>query len=806
MRQVVQLYLFLTTDKCRSTPTIREKAIVCLEHNKLQLEGGTVSDNRKSLRRRRAIALLNLACLGALGATTAEAQSEKRAYDSRDNLEQVIVTARRQEEDLQEVPIAITAVSQQTLQDNNVFTLSDLQHLVPSMTATSAYFNRDSVNVSIRGQGTNRFGGRPGVVSYINEVPIPLGPQSDLAGGPGLFFDLDNVAVLKGPQGTLFGRNSVGGALLLRTARPKNELGGSLQVGMGNYDSREVDGMINLPLVGDTLLARIAFNGAKRDGFTRLLGTRSNPDSSTDVDDRDFWSVRGTVTFRPGDRFENDLITTYQEYDSNGSPLLITAVNTDPAGCGGFCLFPALSPEYVQLAQQQIALGVRTAIAQSVDPESAGSNLSVNNISRIELTDTLAIRNILGYDEAKTLMAFDFDATSLPLYDGIAFPARDTLRQFTEEVQLLGKSFDQRLEWQLGAFYLRSYNPQYDGDAQTIFGVTTDTETRTTSESKAVFAQGTYDLSTFVPGLSITAGLRHTDDSSESKSRGGPMRNRCCASVTTEESSAWTWTFGLDYQVSDATLLYFASRRGYRPGGSNGIDATTLLLRPDFDPEYVSDFEVGVKSDWMLADIPIRTNAAVYYQDYSDAQVTTIYAATPDPFDVITANAAAAEQWGVEIEAQMQLTDNFRFGVNFDYLNFKYTGIGPLVDAAALEITSKTNRPPYKYGVNVRYDLPLDASVGDVSLLANWSWQDDSGDPALEFGGFIPAYGLLNLAVNWNAVAGQPLDLSLFGSNMLNKVYRTGGDGYYDKYGFDLYRFGEPRMYGLRVRYGFGAQ
>lgn len=765
-----------------------------------------MSDSRKSLRRTKVIALVNLACLGALGATTAEAQSDKKGYDSREGLEQVIVTARRQEENLQEVPIAITAVSQQTLQDNNVITLSDLQYLVPSMTATSAYFNRDSVNVSIRGQGTNRFNGSPGVVAYINEVPIPLGAQSDLAGGPGLFFDLENVAVLKGPQGTLFGRNSVGGALLLQTARPKSELGGSLQVGMGNYDNREVDGMINLPLVGDTLLARIAFNGAQRDGFTRLLGTRSNPNRSIDVDDRDFWSVRGTITFRPGDRFQNDLITTYQEYDSNGSPLLITAVNTDPAGCGGFCLFPALSPQYVQLAQQQIALGVRTAIAESVDPESAGSNLSVNNISRLELTDTLAIRNILGYDEAKTLMAFDFDATALPLYDGIAFPARDTLRQFTEEMQLLGKSFGQRLEWQLGAFYLRSYNPQYDGDAQTIFGVTTDTETRTSSESKAVFAQGTYDLSTLLPGLSITAGLRHTEDSSERTVRGGPMRNQCCATFTSEESSAWTWTFGLDYQASEATLLYFASRRGYRPGGSNGLDAATLVLKPDFDPEYVSDFELGVKSDWTLADIPIRTNAAIYYQGYSDVQVTTIYAATPDPFDVITANAAAAKQWGVELETQVQVTHNFQLGVNFDYLNFEYTGIGPLVDAAALEITSKTNRPPYKYGVNVRYDLPLPTQAGDVSLLANWSWQDDSGDRALEFGGLIPAFGLLNLAANWHAVAGHSVDLSLFASNVLNKVYRTGGDGYYDKYGFDLYRFGEPRMYGLRVRYGFGAQ
>ena len=183
------------------------------------------------------------------------------------NLAEIIVTARRRAENVQSVPISIDVVSEQTLKENNIQTIGDLQYLVPSMSA-STFSTRDSVNLSIRGQGTSGPSGTPGVVAYINEVPIPVDQEGDLAGGPGLLFDLENVQVLKGPQGTLFGQNSVGGALLLQTARPTNDFGGRIQATYGNYNDRELDGAINIPLVDQTLLTRTAFTGQLRDGFT----------------------------------------------------------------------------------------------------------------------------------------------------------------------------------------------------------------------------------------------------------------------------------------------------------------------------------------------------------------------------------------------------------------------------------------------------------------------------------------------------------------------------------------------------------
>jgi iron complex outermembrane recepter protein len=185
-------------------------------------------------------------------------------------------------------------------------------------------------------------------------VPIPTDYDGQIAGGPGLFFDLENAQVLKGPQGTLFGRNTMGGAVLLQTARLTNDFGGRLQVGYGNYNDREIDGEINLPIIGDKLLARVAFSGQVRDGFTDVQSMPGYP-NGTDLDNRDAKSVRGTVTFKPTDSFQNDAILTYQEYTSHGSADFLTAV--DPAGAAA-----AMYPNLLALLAQQQALGARTHI------------------------------------------------------------------------------------------------------------------------------------------------------------------------------------------------------------------------------------------------------------------------------------------------------------------------------------------------------------------------------------------------------------------------------------------------------------
>jgi iron complex outermembrane receptor protein len=728
-------------------------------------------------------------------ATQAQIAADANAAPApEEKLEEITVTARRRAENLQTVPIAVTVVSQSKLEENNVTSLLQLQYLVPSMSGYAVAY-RDIPTFSIRGLGASiGGGGAPAVVTYLNEIPIAA-PASDLTGavgglnGPGLLFDLENVQVLKGPQGTNFGQNAVGGAVLLQTARPKDDLEARLQTGYGNYNHREVDAMINVPLIQDELLFRIAYNGGWRDGFTHLMST---PDHSggVDADDLNFSSVRGSVTFKPNGAFQNDTIVTYSKYQDNGSPRFVTAIN--PTGSAAK-LFPGIT---AVLAQQE-ALGTLTHIPIDTVSVSSGTTLALGNISTVDVTDHLRFRNILGYNDQKTTASSDSDGTMFPVVEHT--PQVAIGRQYTEEAQLQGsKTLGGTLDWTLGLFYLDQPRGPFSAVTSTTYGKKSDSKSSIGATSKAVYGLANYDLSAILPQLNATAGVRYTRDSHSAEVHGGPLNNFANPVRADVTNTAVTWNAGLNYQVVQDTMVYTSVSRGYRSGGNN----TAQPNLPGFGPEFVTNYEIGTKSDWRIASVPVRTNAALFYENYTNLQLSD-FTLINGTFQSITANGGSARLWGAEFEVSAQLTQRLQMGVNFDYLNFDFTQFAAGVNVAATELFAKDNRPPYKYGVNARYQLPVPSQIGSVSVQANWAWQDTSGDANLVIGGLIPPYGLLNMTADWNGIGGGPLDAQLYVSNALNKVYVTGGLGGYNLTGFDSYRYGEPRMYGVRLRYQF---
>jgi iron complex outermembrane recepter protein len=743
--------------------------------------------------------------VSAVDAGNSQSATARNGTDSQDSdktavLQEVVVNARRREENAQEVPIAVTVLAQTVLAENNVQTIQDLQYLVPSLSTSTATPNE--ARLSIRGQGASGGNGSPGVAVYLNEVLVP-----DIAAvqniGPGLLFDLENVQVLKGPQGTLFGRNSVGGDILLQTARPTNEFGGRIQVSYGNYNDREVDGAVNIPVINDVLLTRIAINGQLRDGYTNVLGEPSHP-NGVDADNRDSWSIRGTVTFHPVDWLQNDTIFTDSKYDSRGTyGVLAEVAPVGTAASFGFLPY---------LAQQQ-TLGVRTAIPISVDAVANGGSLSLGNITRATLSDNLTLRNIFGYHVENQTFAGDQDNTPLPFFDLYSTPFREEVHQITEELQLAGKSLAGDLDWVVGGYYLDQRVPDdYELATYTLLGTPLFLLNRSGEQSRAIFGQGTYDLSAIIPGVKFTGGVRYTEDENSQSTRNGAgicSDPATCGADTQVDnmakSHAITWTAGLDYKVATDTLLYLTVNRGYRPGGFNGRSIGTGPPPPGYGPEFVQNLELGVKSDWRLGNIPIRTNADIWGQSYNDIQAQELL---PGSINTITANVAKARLWGAELEALAQLTEDLQVGVNFDYVNFKYTHFEPFEQGTADLVTSETlNRPPYKYGVNGRYHLPLPSVVGNVSVRANWDWQSSNGDTAIPLG-VAPAFGLLNMSADWTGVSGTPIDISLFASNVLNKVYVTQPvpDFEWADFGYGNRIYGEPRMYGIRLRYRFGAE
>ncbi len=727
-------------------------------------------------------------------------------------LEEVTVIARRRTENLQTVPVAVTVLSQQTLQDNNVQTVNDLTYIVPSLSGTTPIPN--AIRLNLRGQGASGNQSWPGVILFVNEVPIPNFGGGAVSTGPGMYFDLENVQVLKGPQGTLFGKNSVGGDILLQTARPKNDFGANVQVGFGNFRDREVDGAFNIPIISDVLLARLAVSSQLRDGYTHILSEPAYP-NGIDGDNRDYRSIRATVTFHPTGWFQNDLIYMDSQYSSRGTyGVLVDVVPSVLAGVGSF--FPAALgiPEY--LAQQQAA-GIRTAIPINVNDVANGFTRSVTNITRVSLANSLTIKNIFGHYEENQVFAGDQDNTVLPFFDVYSTPRDQTITQITDELQLSGKSFAERLDWIVGGFYQHQPTPDWTLEADNAFGGSSFDLDKHAEQSNALYAHGIYDLSPTFPGVRISAGLRHSHDSFTSiKSDGltatctGPVPGCPIAppGYRSGSSNALTWTAGIDYQATPDTLLYLTSRKGYRPGGNNGINVITRAPLPLFDPEYVQDLELGVKSEWSIGNVQIRTNTDLWGQNFDGIQEQVLIAQGNTP----TLNAGSAKLWGAELEAVAELTANLELGVTYDHGSIRYTSFLPGVSASAiaqLEASRTLDFPPNKYGARVRYRMPLAADAGNLSLRVAWSWQATSGDVSVPNGfGMKPAFGLLNLSADWNGIYGRPIDVSLFASNVLDKVYATQAVPSFETqyFGYANEMFGEPRMYGIRFRVRFGDE
>jgi iron complex outermembrane recepter protein len=750
-------------------------------------------------------ALTGLAALAATSTLAAPGPdlSDAAAEAAPNELDQVVVTARRRDESIQKVPITITAFSQDSLRSNDVEGVVDLQYLVPALSAGGSEL--DNPNLSIRGQGTNG-SGLPGVIEYFNEIPLPIDRFGAGGGsGAGLYFDLKDVQVLEGPQGTLFGRNSTGGDILLQSKRPTNDFGGYLELTNGNYDDHEINAALNVPLVADKLLVRVAVNGQTREGYERILAEPGYP-NGTDLDNTDYFAGRVTVTFRPSDNFQNDFIYSGLSSRNHGQAFILSAL--DPNGAAAMTY-----PGIVQVFAQQERLGVWTEVASDTNLATRRYYKFYSDTARLSLTPTLTLRTILGYTQIRRDFSQDDDGTIYPIIDYSSYlQGPDNNLQYSAEAQLLGKSLSNRLDWVAGIFYVDLPAQSYQTYSPNIFGQVTQFASRQADASKAGYAQGTYDLSSWVQGLKFTGGIRYTWDDRSAQSQLLDSTGACtvalknadgnCTSSGRSAEGAPTWTLGLDDQISPSTLLYLVSRRGYRTGGYNSYALNSP--HPEFQPEYVLDEELGIKSDWEIGSVPVRTNVDVYHQGYTNIQLSTITFADGQ-FFTFEENAASATIWGAEFQSTANVTKALQIGASFAYINKAYTSFAPGVDVVSVLGLRTQNAPRLKYGLDARYRLPVKPSVGDVSLSANWSWQAANGDTS-QPGGVAAAYGLLNVNANWNHIGSSAIDISFFMTNATKKVYISFPESLYDSVGLATETPGPPRMWGLRLRYSFGGE
>jgi iron complex outermembrane receptor protein len=803
------------------------------------------------------VAALVLSCAGAgtaradaaadaAGAST-NANAEAESSSSGGVLQEVTVTARRVTENIEKVPVAVAALSSQALTEQNITTEQDLQAAVPGLTVRNVT-STSQLNFAMRGQADDAFSyTSPTVLAYVDEFQVGGTVATTL-------YDMQSVQVLKGPQGTLFGRNSTGGAVLYTTTQPGNVLEGYVNGIVGNYDDKKAEAAITLPMA-DWASFRLAGEIENRNGYEpNMYLTGLNIDNGS-VENR---NIRGTLRLGPENgAFQNITTAQYGSQGGYSGALKITNAyvncpTTPPApSCAGSELYPAGVPTLgynpALLAQYNGILNFINYQATQPfwnvynDQTSALSATLLTGINKTTyaINDNLTLKNIVGYNRVNSQQQNDvvgspfallpISPTPGPTSEGYGFATE----QYSDELQLIGTAFAKRLNYILGLYFLRDNEgqdiPLNEGCGSIAFQPPTAANPyacavpggfrynfENDEKSRAVFGQATYEI---LDGLRLTGGYRETWENVDFSYVHGaaPQDSHYLAGIPEPSLSDNhpSWTLGIDYQLTPETMIYLTQRGSFRVGGFNGTSDIPTPAGPaidSFKPELARDVELGVKFSGHLFDLPARINANVYEERVTDAQRVVYFGISSQ-----TTNAAETKTDGFEFQASLDLTTWLQAGVNYAYTDARYTdGRAPFttINVITNQITTGIitlgpygDTPKQAGSLFLRVSEPLPNNLGQVVVRGDAYFQTYFYytnlaasqpiplDPDTRIGG----YSLFNARLEWNDIAGSKVHMAAFGQNLANKQYETGGLGLGAVVGTDAVILGLPRMYGLEV-------
>jgi iron complex outermembrane recepter protein len=775
---------------------------------------------------------------------------------SRVAVEEIVVTAQRREERAQDVPISITVFSPQQLSNANITTAADLVVYTPSLAANNR-FGSDNATFAIRGF-TQDLRTTASVGVYFAEVVAPRGQSAQSSGdgaGPGTLFDLQSVQVLKGPQGTLFGRNSTGGAVLIVPQKPTDEFGGYVELSGGDFDARHARAVLNTP-VTDRFRLRFGVDSKQRDGYLNNIA-RIGAD---DFENTDYTALRLSAVWDITDSLENYTIVSGVNSLTHGATAKVFACNPDlnPLNGNAFGVL-VYQPCTAELAAQPGYYDLHSTIS---DPQTEFRERRAINTTAWAISDNLIFKNIVAYSHLFTLNSSDIFGTNFHVITdpnpdrefkvavSLVTPGVPTTSQRTwvEEVQLQGTSFDGRLDWQAGAYYEHSMPDGVSGQTSpsllscnleslagdpsqydcfdvtaTSLGGVLNSEYKTDYLNQAVYTQATFHLS---DQIDVTTGLRYTWD----RTKGEGIRTRYTflgsiqlppsTSVLTPEvrTDAPTGVFEVSYRPVDDVMGYAKYVRGYRQGSvvlaaDSGVDT--------FDEERVDTYELGAKTSFHGL-VSGRFNFAVFYNDLTNQQLQVGYISPDAGNTTAIFNAGKSRIAGAELEAYFRLAQGLSLSLSGSHLRTKLLSqsdhsaeitdaAGPLAGAVQVPIADVGDSLPfaadYSGVATLAYTFPIPSDNGEVNLGVTYVYtgtQRVAASSATPFDELEP-FELLNLHLNWSDVLGLPLDLALFATNVLDEEYATYHAGVYKALGFEARTMGQPRMLGARLKYRFGG-
>lgn len=765
----------------------------------------------------------------------AQAQSADPAPAEEDDAGEIVVTAQRRSEALSRTPVAVSVITADSLARQAITSERDLQFAAPGLTI-KATANDNSFNFSLRGQTVDTYtSSLPAVLPYVNEVQV--GGSSST-----VFYDVQSVQVLKGPQGTLFGRNATGGAVLFTTAKPTSELSGYGSVRYGRFNDVQLEGAVSGPLVEDKVLVRVAGVYRNRDGY------QYNRYYDTMLGNIDKLGLRGSVTFNPDGPITNELVVDY--YKAKGSNISGFASYALPVEsyAAGYPVVPsALIPVFDDPETEDVNEFIDFVAAQKdrgpyeVDLDSLSvhrkRSWAISNITTIELGSNAKLKNIFGYNSSNYFDAQDLDGTRFGIdgrgnEDTGAFGGEGQARQFSDELQVLGQAFANRLDYVVGAYYSHSRDHLVNtsfivNDLGAPPQINAGT---TTSEMVAGYAQGTFD--TGFAGFKVTGGLRYTServsfdrDAVDAFSSAQPQweeQYEAGQFVPQEDTfKKLSWTVGLQNQVTSELLLYASARRSFRSGGFNFHAPPTPGFADTsgggFRPEVATDIELGAKFSGALGGMPVRANVAVYnmwVDDIQRAYYTAIYGSLAG----ITVNVPKAEVTGFEFDASIRPTEWLTLGGTLNHTDARFTqnqvrvlnvGEDPTDPDAVFGIASFDTYPDTpRWSGSLYADIVVPATKGwDLTLHGDAYFQTSnyftSTGLSTNPGAKIDGYTLTNFRIGLEEQGGRGLSVSALVKNAFNKQYSTGGIAFASLFGVNWEIPSEPRVYMLEARYKF---
>jgi iron complex outermembrane receptor protein len=735
------------------------------------------------------------AILSSLGIQAIHAQSSASQLEA-SRLEEVVVTARKTEESLQRVPVSVSAISGEELAQRSLDNLSAVGQSTPNfLFGERGASGRGSGVIFIRGVGQTdvRPTYDPAVGVYVDGVFLGRMQGNNLN-----TMDLERLEVLRGPQGTLFGKNTSGGAVNIVTRQPDlSDFFGKVQLVGGSRDRFDALGNVNVPLSDGKAALLLSASRRKQDGY----GSRAD---GQNMGSTDRTSGRVSLRWKLTDQLSALFAADGETYDETNSVFKLISV------------YPAAPPIAALNAFTPLKYDSRWLSTSDFSNFAGGPNSSRGDLSGASLTfdyetGPVTLKSISAYRRNTVHSDQDADLSPITILDEYDASWQD---QYSQELQASGESFGDRLAWVAGLYYFHeAIRNKVDFPLVTpLFGFSRSfsNDHDVTNESVAAYGQGNYSLT---DELRLTAGVRYTHDEKEVKRRNLAYPSGTLLEPELTKSSGSNDVsprVGLDYQWTDTVMTYVSAAKGYKAGGFNGRASNNAGFN-EYEPEKVLTYELGLRSD--LLNRRLRFNATAFYSDYSDLQLqisgsTTVNGA-PAPFNIVS-NVPKARITGGELELEVLPTDGLKLSTHLGITDAKYTDLPTSAQFTAARLITENSRFVYTPKTSASVAAEYATLVTDGVLATgrvDYAYKstihyDLANSPLLR----QKPYGLLNARLTFEHQS-KGWALSLFGTNLTNRHYIIGGFDDADTpnpgLGFAFVNMAPPREWGVSAQWRF---